>query len=113
MIDFNIGDIYLSDLFQYKSGDKRGQIACMIKGRLLRVRWAKVKAEGETVQSEELLASLGPEVDLICRERISYAYVSGAVRSAGCHLADDMALSARKPNRSSDPRSPRKSRAAV
>ena len=48
LIGFNIGDIYLPDPFQYKSGDRQGQTACMIKGRLLRVRWAKVKAEGET-----------------------------------------------------------------
>jgi hypothetical protein len=48
LIGFNIGDIFLPDPFQYKSGDRQGQTACMIKGRLLRVRWAKVKAEGET-----------------------------------------------------------------
>ena len=42
---------------------------------------------------EELLADLGPETDLICRELVSYDYVRGAVRSARCHLADDLALS--------------------
>jgi exopolysaccharide biosynthesis predicted pyruvyltransferase EpsI len=62
------------------------------------LRWAAGRARRlillpHTVQgNEELLAGLGPNVDLICRERVSYRHVSGAVRSAGCHLADDMAL---------------------
>jgi exopolysaccharide biosynthesis predicted pyruvyltransferase EpsI len=62
------------------------------------LRWAAGRAKRlillpHTVQgNEELLASLGPDVDLVCRERVSYRNVSGAVRSAGCHLADDMAL---------------------
>ncbi len=43
--------------------------------------------------NDELLAELGPEVDLICREMVSYRHVSNAVRTAHCHLADDMALS--------------------
>jgi len=42
---------------------------------------------------EELLADLGPETDLICRELASYAYVRDAVRSARFHLADDLAFS--------------------
>lgn len=42
---------------------------------------------------DELLAGLGPEADLICRDLVSYAHVRDAVRSAGCHLADDLALS--------------------
>jgi hypothetical protein len=33
LVGFNIGDIYLPDPFQYKSGDKQRQTACMIKGR--------------------------------------------------------------------------------
>lgn len=42
---------------------------------------------------EELLAGLGPETDLICRELVSYEHVRGVVRSAHCHLSDDLALS--------------------
>jgi len=43
--------------------------------------------------NEELLAGLGSEVDLVCRELPSYRAVQGVVRRAQCHLADDMALS--------------------
>jgi exopolysaccharide biosynthesis predicted pyruvyltransferase EpsI len=63
------------------------------------VRWAARRARRlillpHTVQgNEELLADLGPNVDLICRERVSHRHVKHAVRSAGCHLANDMALS--------------------
>lgn len=42
--------------------------------------------------NDELLAGLGPEVDLICREMLSFEAVSGAVNSAQVHLADDMAF---------------------
>jgi exopolysaccharide biosynthesis predicted pyruvyltransferase EpsI len=63
------------------------------------LRWAAGRARRlillpHTIQgNEDLLAGLGPDVDLICRERLSYRHVRGAVRSAGCHLADDVALS--------------------
>jgi hypothetical protein len=63
------------------------------------LRWADGRAKRlillpHTVAGhEELLAELGPETDLICRERVSYDYVRGVVRSARCHLADDVALS--------------------
>jgi exopolysaccharide biosynthesis predicted pyruvyltransferase EpsI len=40
-----------------------------------------------------LLAGLGPEVDLVCRELPSYRAVQEAARRAQCHLADDVALS--------------------
>jgi len=42
---------------------------------------------------EDLLADLGPQTDLICRELVSFRHVRGAVRSARCHLADDLAIS--------------------
>ncbi|OQW88772.1 MAG: hypothetical protein BWK72_07400 [Rhodoferax ferrireducens] len=40
-----------------------------------------------------LLSEFGANVDVICRERISYEYVKGSVRQANVYLADDMALS--------------------
>ncbi len=39
-----------------------------------------------------LLQEFGPNVDIICRERVSYEYVKGAVEKANVYLADDMAL---------------------
>lgn len=42
---------------------------------------------------EQLLSELGPQTELICRERVSYDHVRGSVRSARCYLADDLALS--------------------
>ena len=63
------------------------------------LRWAGGRARRvillpHTIRgNDELLADLGPEVDLICREAVSYQYVSSTVRAAHCHLADDMAFS--------------------
>lgn len=63
------------------------------------LRWAAGRARRlillpHSIQgNEDLLAGLGPDVDLICRERPSYRHTRSAVRSAGCHLADDMVLS--------------------
>jgi len=62
------------------------------------LRWADGRAKRllvlpHTVDGhEQLLADLGPETDLICRELVSYEYVSSVLRSARCHLADDLAL---------------------
>jgi exopolysaccharide biosynthesis predicted pyruvyltransferase EpsI len=60
------------------------------------LRWAAGRAKRVLVLPhtisghEELLADLGPETDLICRELVSYDYVRGVARSARCHLADDL-----------------------
>lgn len=62
------------------------------------LRWANGRASRlivlpHTIRgNEELLAELGPETDLICREPVSYDHVRGAVRSARCHIADDLGL---------------------
>ncbi len=40
----------------------------------------------------ELLAALGPNVDIICRERTSYAHVLRHAKQANVYLADDMAF---------------------
>ena len=50
LVGFKIGDIY-SEAFEYRSGDKLGQTGCVIKGRLLQIRWAKI--DGEHVFPEE------------------------------------------------------------
>jgi len=63
------------------------------------LRWADASAKRvlllpHTISGhEELLADLGPHTDLICRELVSYDHVRGAVRSAHCHLADDLVFS--------------------
>jgi exopolysaccharide biosynthesis predicted pyruvyltransferase EpsI len=60
------------------------------------LRWADGRAKRlvllpHTISGHEgLLADLGPETDLICRELVSFDHVRGAVRSARCHLADDI-----------------------
>jgi exopolysaccharide biosynthesis predicted pyruvyltransferase EpsI len=63
------------------------------------LRWAHGRAKRiillpHTIDGhEELLAELGPETDLICRELASYEHVRRVARSARCHLADDVAFS--------------------
>lgn len=63
------------------------------------LRWASGRARRtillpHTIDgNEELLAGLSPDVDLVCRERVSYDHVTDSVRSAKVHLADDMAFS--------------------
>ena len=44
IIGFKIADIY-PELFTFEKGDKKGQPAVSIKGRLLRVKFAKVNGE--------------------------------------------------------------------
>ena len=44
LIGFKIADIY-PELFTYEKGDKKGQAGVSIKGRLLRVKFAKVNGE--------------------------------------------------------------------
>ena len=64
------------------------------------LRWADAGARRvillpHTVSGhEELLSELSRRTDVICRERVSYEHVRESVRSARCHLADDLALSA-------------------
>ena len=91
----------------YRRLDPRGRVVIYSGGGNLvplyssasrALRWAQGRAKRllllpHTVSGhEELLAELGPETDLICRERVSYDHVRGAVRSARCHLADDLAF---------------------
>ena len=56
LIGFKIGDIY-PEIFTYTKGDKEGQQGVSIKGRLLRVKFAKVNGEAvdlpQTAQSGE------------------------------------------------------------
>jgi hypothetical protein len=44
IIGFKIADIY-PELFTFEKGDKKGQLGVSIKGRLLRVKFAKVNGE--------------------------------------------------------------------
>ena len=44
LIGFRIGDIY-PELFTYENGEKKGQTGVCIKGRLLRIKFAKVNGE--------------------------------------------------------------------
>ena len=44
LIGFNIADIY-PELFTFEKGDRKGQPGVSIKGRLLRVKFAKVNGE--------------------------------------------------------------------
>ena len=44
LIGFRIGDIY-PELFTYENGEKKGQPGVCIKGRLLRIKFAKVNGE--------------------------------------------------------------------
>ncbi|WP_321943691.1 DUF3577 domain-containing protein [Paraburkholderia tropica] len=44
LIVFNVGDIY-ADPFLYEKGQRKGQPGASIKGRLLKIRWAKVDGE--------------------------------------------------------------------
>jgi exopolysaccharide biosynthesis predicted pyruvyltransferase EpsI len=76
-----------------------GNLVPLYHGTDRMLQWASGRARRiivlpHTIRGhEELLAGLGPEVDLVCREMPSYREVSRAVRRAQCHLADDMALS--------------------
>jgi len=76
-----------------------GNLVPLYHGTESVLRWAAGRARRvillpHTIQGNEaLLADLGAEVDLICRENLSYQHVSNTVRAARCHLADDMALS--------------------
>ena len=46
IVGFKLGDIY-PEKFVYENGDRKGEVGVVIKGRLLKVRFAKV--DGETV----------------------------------------------------------------
>lgn len=92
----------------YKNADPGGEtIICSGGGNLVPLydrtakilEWASGKARRiiilpHTIRgNEELLAGLGPEVDLICREVDSFDHVRTAVKAAHVHIADDMAFS--------------------
>jgi hypothetical protein len=49
MIGFKIADIY-PELFTFEKGDKQGQPGVSIKGRLLRIKFAKVNGEAIELQ---------------------------------------------------------------
>ena len=60
LIGFKIGDIY-PEIFTFEKGDKKGQQGVSIKGRLLRVKFAKVNGESvdlpEPVSEHESVAA--------------------------------------------------------
>ena len=58
LIGFKIADIY-PELFTFEKGDKKGQAGVSIKGRLLRVKFAKVN--GEAVDLPQPARSNEPE----------------------------------------------------
>ena len=101
-------DLDYECLVDYRRFDPSGRVVvCAGGGNLVPLydgtervlRWAGGRARRvillpHTIRgNEKLLADLGPEVDLICREEISHRHVANAVRAAHCHLADDMAFS--------------------
>jgi len=95
-------------LMDYTNSDPSGRVViCGGGGNLVPLyhstervlRWAAGRARRVIVlphtirDNDELIANLGPDVDLICREVVSYRHVSETVHAAHCHLADDMAFS--------------------
>ena len=60
IIGFKIADIY-PEIFTFEKGDRKGQPGVSIKGRLLRVKFAKVNGEAvdlpETVSESESVAA--------------------------------------------------------
>jgi hypothetical protein len=54
LIGFNIGDVY-PDSYTITKGERAGQLAGVLKGRLLKVKWAKI--DGKTVYKEDAAAS--------------------------------------------------------
>ena len=58
IIGFKIADIY-PELFTFEKGDKKGQPAVSIKGRLLKVKFAKVN--GESLDLPQSARSSEPE----------------------------------------------------
>ena len=95
-------------LIDYEDFDPSGRVViCAGGGNLVPLyhgtervlRWAAGRARRVIVlphtirENDELIAKLGPEVHLICREAVSYRHVSKTVHAAHCHLADDMAFS--------------------
>ena len=76
-----------------------GNLVPLYHGTERVLRWAVGRARRiillpHTIDgNEDLLAGLGPEVDLICREAVSHLHVSSCVRAAHCYLADDLAFS--------------------
>ena len=48
IVGFKIGDIY-AEQFTYENGERRGQTGVTIKGRLLKVKFAKVNGEPVTL----------------------------------------------------------------
>ena len=48
IVRFKIGDIY-PELFTYENGDRRGETGVSIKGRLLKIRGAKVDGQPVTL----------------------------------------------------------------
>jgi len=58
LIGFKIADIY-PELFTFEKGDKKGQAGVSIKGRLLRIKFAKV--DGEALDLPQPARSSEPE----------------------------------------------------
>ena len=55
---FKIGDTY-PETFTYQSGNKKGEVGVMIKGRLIKLDWLKINNE-MVYQSENLSANAEP-----------------------------------------------------
>jgi len=52
LIGFVVGDIY-PDAFIYEKGDKQGKPGASIKGRLLRIKWAKINGANFILPNQE------------------------------------------------------------
>lgn len=51
IVGFKLGDIY-PEKFVYENGDRKGEVGVVVKGRLLKVRFAKVDGQAVELPSE-------------------------------------------------------------
>jgi hypothetical protein len=58
LIGFKLGDIF-AEHFVLEKGDRKGEVACVIKGRLLQVKWAKVDGSSFEIPLIEKPAKTG------------------------------------------------------
>jgi hypothetical protein len=59
MIGFRLGDIHM-DTFQYEKGERKGQQGVSLKGRLLKIRFAKV--HGKAIEIAQSAPASGSEL---------------------------------------------------
>lgn len=57
LVGFRLGDLY-PDLFEYQSGEKKGQTGVSLKTRLLKIDWVKV--DGKAIELSTLLGTEEP-----------------------------------------------------